>query len=434
MRDILAVTVIAANGSNFPVPIPIVVIAGLVVAVILAVGAFFLFRSSGKGKKAGNAATQGGAAGWDRQGQPGAGTPGAWNQAGPGSMDNAWNQPQQQQPSWNAPNAAPNPWDTQGPSQQPAGWGAPNSGQQVGGWGTPGPSQQQAGSWGSQGSEQQAGWGAQQSGGWGTPSPGQQSAVGWGNQNQPTQKPAWDVTANSKDPWGQPQAVPQAQQQSASTWNAQGSPAASPQPPQTAYGGVGSGQSWGQPAQTTDPWGAPSSPQQQGGRPQSFQPQQGAVPSTPSTGNANAPAWQTQGPNQGYGQNQGQQGFSAGVYGADDGERTVLRSNTGPQGQGRLGIVRIAEGKEPGREYEVRKDSLSIGRSRESDIFLEDLAVSRLHASIVNMGNGSYALRDEGSANGTKVNGQTVTKYQPYPLQEGDKIQLGQTVLVFSKR
>jgi pSer/pThr/pTyr-binding forkhead associated (FHA) protein len=124
------------------------------------------------------------------------------------------------------------------------------------------------------------------------------------------------------------------------------------------------------------------------------------------------------------------------MYGADDGERTVLRSNTGPQVQGQagLGIIRIAEGKEPGREYEVRKDSLSIGRSRESDIFLEDLAVSRLHASIVNMGNGNYALRDEGSANGTKVNGQAVTKYQPYTLQEGDKIQLGQTVLVFSKR
>jgi pSer/pThr/pTyr-binding forkhead associated (FHA) protein len=97
-------------------------------------------------------------------------------------------------------------------------------------------------------------------------------------------------------------------------------------------------------------------------------------------------------------------------------------------------MVRIEEGKEPGRVYEVRKESLSIGRSRESDIFLEDLAVSRLHASIISLGNSNYALRDEGSANGTKVNGQPVNKYQPHPLQEGDKIQLGQTVLVFAKR
>lgn len=118
------------------------------------------------------------------------------------------------------------------------------------------------------------------------------------------------------------------------------------------------------------------------------------------------------------------------TFGAEA-DRTIVRS-TGPQG--RLGIVRVEEGKEPGRIYEVRKDSLSIGRSRESDIFLEDLAVSRLHASIVNMGNGNYGLKDEGSANGTKVNGQLVTKYQTYPLQEGDKIQLGQTVLVFARR
>jgi pSer/pThr/pTyr-binding forkhead associated (FHA) protein len=101
---------------------------------------------------------------------------------------------------------------------------------------------------------------------------------------------------------------------------------------------------------------------------------------------------------------------------------------------GRMGMVRIEEGKEPGRVYEVRKEALSIGRSRESDIFLEDLAVSRLHASIISQGNGNFALRDEGSANGTKVNGQQVNKYQPYPLQDGDKIQLGQTVLVFGRR
>jgi hypothetical protein len=100
----------------------------------------------------------------------------------------------------------------------------------------------------------------------------------------------------------------------------------------------------------------------------------------------------------------------------------------------RLGVVRMEEGKDPGRIYELRKRSLSIGRSRESDIFLEDLAVSRLHASIESIGNGNYVLKDEGSANGTKLNGQMVNKYQTYTLREGDRIQLGQTVLVFSRR
>jgi pSer/pThr/pTyr-binding forkhead associated (FHA) protein len=119
------------------------------------------------------------------------------------------------------------------------------------------------------------------------------------------------------------------------------------------------------------------------------------------------------------------------MFPSADSDRTILRPSS-PQGN--TGIVRVEEGKEPGRVYEVRKEELSIGRSRESDIFLEDLAVSRLHAKILSLGNGNYALKDEGSANGTKVNGQLVNKHQTYPLQEGDKIQLGQTVLVFARR
>jgi len=144
-----------------------------------------------------------------------------------------------------------------------------------------------------------------------------------------------------------------------------------------------------------------------------------------------SPSWQQQGPSNGgpfYPIGAGQD--MAGTYGGES-DKTVFR-NAGPQS--RLGVVRVEEGKDPGRIYEVRKESLSIGRSRESDIFLEDLAVSRLHASIVNMGSGNYGLKDEGSANGTKVNGQLVPKNQTYPLNDGDKIQLGQTVLVFGKR
>jgi hypothetical protein len=174
-----------------------------------------------------------------------------------------------------------------------------------------------------------------------------------------------------------------------------------PQAP-NAFGANTSGASWGQPQQQVDPWAA----QMQGG------------------------AQAGQGWPQG---NMGQQaGFGQPGYGTNDNDKTIMRTTgTPPTG---LGYVRVEEGKEPGRTYDVRKESLSIGRSRESDIFLEDLAVSRLHASVVNLGNGSYALKDEGSANGTKVNGQLVNKFQTYPLQEGDRIQLGQTVLVFGRK
>ena len=400
----------------------IIAAAALVVALIILVVALFLFRNSGK-KKAGNA-NLAGQSDWQRQ-QGQAGAQGAWGQ----QQQAGWgaNAPQQQPGSWGNPTSQPQQGAWGAPTQPGAvggaGWGTPAAPQpQQGGWGTP--AQQQAPGWGNSADAQQqpAGWGSpasaqqQQPAGWGAQ---QQQPSGWGNASGQSAQQAWDQTtppvAPASDPWAQQQAAP--------SW---GSPSNQQQAP-NAFGASGSGQSWGQAAQPVDQWGQPI--QQQGQ--QSAWPGSVSQPSsTPPGGNAPVPSWQQQG--QGIGQNQ--PGF--GAMENPDGDRTLLRPSGAPAAgpQGRLGIVRIEEGKEPGRVYEVRKESLSIGRSRESDIFLEDLAVSRLHASIISMGNGNYALRDEGSANGTKVNGQTVNKYQPYPLQEGDKIQLGQTVLVFARR
>jgi pSer/pThr/pTyr-binding forkhead associated (FHA) protein len=56
--------------------------------------------------------------------------------------------------------------------------------------------------------------------------------------------------------------------------------------------------------------------------------------------------------------------------------------------------------KDRGRIYELRKDRTTIGRSRDSDIFLDDLAVSRLHLVIFRDDQGRYVLHDENSANG----------------------------------
>jgi FHA domain-containing protein len=407
MREFLrlAGTFIAADQTPFYQNKWIIIGAALVVALIILVAALLLFRSSGKKKKANAAASSD----WQRQGQQG--MPGGWNQPGtPMPATNPWGQQGQQPNAWGA-QQQPGGWDAQSPAPQ----------QQVPGWGAQSPAPQQpAPGWGAQQSpipqQPAAGWGAQspapqqQAGAWGAQSPAPQQPAGWGNQGQGSmggQQP-WDAPASS-DPWAQ-------QQQGASPWGQQGN-----QPAPTTYGsGSGSGQSWAQPAQVADQWGQPVQQAQQGAWSPGFQQ---PPPSTPPAGNA---PWQQQG----FVQGQGQQGFGVSPFESPDADRTMLRGTGGSQG---IGMVRIEEGKEPGRVYEVRKESLSIGRSRESDIFLEDLAVSRLHASIISLGNNNYALRDEGSANGTKVNGQPVNKYQPYPLQEGDKIQLGQTVLVFAK-
>jgi pSer/pThr/pTyr-binding forkhead associated (FHA) protein len=71
---------------------------------------------------------------------------------------------------------------------------------------------------------------------------------------------------------------------------------------------------------------------------------------------------------------------------------------------------------------------MTIGRSRECDIFLEDLAVSRVHASIRELPNGTYELTDNRSATGTFVNGRAMACCV---LHEGDMVQIGSTKFVF---
>ncbi len=412
----------------------IIIVAIVVIALVIGIIGMVVLRG-GKSKKDKSAATPGGPTDWQRQGQQAA--PGGWNQQAQ-ATDNPWGQPAQQAGAWGM----------QG-SQQPGAWGQ-SAPQQAGGWGTQGsqqPAQQQP-AWGTQGSsspqQQQPAWGTQgsqqQAGGWGTQgsSSAQQQQPAWGTQGSSSpqqQQPVWGSQPGSpaaQDPWAQAQPGQQSQQQGVPAWGTQSGTSGSPQQGPTSFGSSGSsGPAWGQSPQPADPWGTPAAqPQaaQQGSWPQSFQ-QPSSAPFAAGN-NPATPPWQQQGPSSMSGPGGPAMAQQEPTYGGEA-DRTIVR-NTGPQG--RLGVVRVEEGKEPGRVYEVRKDALSIGRSRESDIFLEDLAVSRLHASIVNMGNGNYGLKDEGSANGTKVNGQLVAKYQTYPLQEGDKIQLGQTVLVFAKR
>ncbi len=405
----LVVAVIAIAG--LPVSLPVAIVAIIVIALILALGSILLFRNGGKKGSKVNSANE--ASDWQRQAAQQPGAAGGWNQQGaPGG----WNQQ-------GAPGQAAGNWGQPAP-QQGAGWGAADAGgnwgagaQQPGGWGAPSPAQP-ANSWNTGGNPAAPGQPAQPA--WGAPAAQQPAANAWGNQG--AQVP-WDQAAQpAQDQWGQPAQDQWGQPaQPANSW---GAPAAQPSPQQgqqapAAYGN-NNGPSWG--GQAADPWAAQAAQQPAAnawGSP--------AAPAPVSSPPVGTPPWQ-QG---GFGQAAPGMMQDPAMFANNDGDKTMLRT-TGPQGG--LGFVRVEEGKEPGRIYEVRKESLSIGRSRESDIFLEDLAVSRLHASIVNMGNGNYALKDEGSANGTKVNGQLVSKNQTYPLQEGDRVQLGQTTLVFGRR
>jgi pSer/pThr/pTyr-binding forkhead associated (FHA) protein len=68
-----------------------------------------------------------------------------------------------------------------------------------------------------------------------------------------------------------------------------------------------------------------------------------------------------------------------------------------------------------------------IGRHPDSDIFLDDVTVSRKHAEI-RRGDDGFGLHDVGSLNGTYVNRERV---EEAPLASGDEIQVGKFKLVF---
>lgn len=78
--------------------------------------------------------------------------------------------------------------------------------------------------------------------------------------------------------------------------------------------------------------------------------------------------------------------------------------------------------------YPLAKERVSIGRSRESDIFLPDQWLSRHHAA-VEQREGAFWVGDLNSKNGTLLNGEPVREWRR--LRPGDVITLGEHTLTF---
>lgn len=90
-------------------------------------------------------------------------------------------------------------------------------------------------------------------------------------------------------------------------------------------------------------------------------------------------------------------------------------------------ILRMVRGTQRGAEFKVDPESTSIGRNPQCDIFLNDMTVSRLHASIQQT-KGAYVIRDEQSYNGVWVNNVSVDQKV---LEQGDFVQIGRFGFVF---
>lgn len=96
-----------------------------------------------------------------------------------------------------------------------------------------------------------------------------------------------------------------------------------------------------------------------------------------------------------------------------------------PPGSAMLLVLR---GPSAGSRFLLDTAVVSVGRHPDSDVFLDDVTVSRRHAELVRAEDGGFAVRDVGSLNGTYVNRDRV---EHAVLRNRDEVQIGKFRLVF---
>ena len=89
-------------------------------------------------------------------------------------------------------------------------------------------------------------------------------------------------------------------------------------------------------------------------------------------------------------------------------------------------VVRAGGGR-TGESFSPQGDRTTIGRSPDCGVFLDEVTVSRRHATLVNA-DGQWRIEDLGSLNGTFVNRRRVETAE---LEDGDEIQIGKYRLTF---
>jgi FHA domain-containing protein/zinc ribbon protein len=143
--------------------------------------------------------------------------------------------------------------------------------------------------------------------------------------------------------------------------------------------------------------------------------------------------------------NCGTQLSSAGMGGLRPGETTSTLSPVGRPEDGDFGddlfpdsaafgalpegsaLLLVMRGPNAGSRFRLDNDLTTAGRHPDSDIFLDDVTVSRRHAEFYRRG-ALFTVRDVGSLNGTYVNRERIEEAE---LTGGDEVQIGKFRLLF---
>lgn len=79
------------------------------------------------------------------------------------------------------------------------------------------------------------------------------------------------------------------------------------------------------------------------------------------------------------------------------------------------------------------RERLSVGRTKENDLWLDDASVSKIHAALVLNSENQLMVADTGSTNGTFINNQRIAYGQAIPIKGGDKLKFGTVEVVFNR-
>ena len=113
----------------------------------------------------------------------------------------------------------------------------------------------------------------------------------------------------------------------------------------------------------------------------------------------------------------------------DSGEYLPVDLDEMVEAEGAVLVIRAGGGRS-GESFTIDDDRMSIGRTPDASLFLDDVTVSRNHALLVRRRAGLY-IDDLGSLNGTYVNRRRIESHQ---LADGDEIQIGKYKLGYLEK